>query len=177
VLATYAALRQEIRGPVVPPRLCLTSGAPCGPAARAAVRDLFGVPLLNGYGATETGGKIAVEVPGETGLVPLPGNEIRIDDGEIFVRGPGLMLGYHGQTGSPFEDGWYRTGDAGRLDGGKLVLDGWIDDVIVCGGQNRGRRSPNSGTSCGSRSRQCSATRTRGPSPTTARSPSWGSIP
>ncbi|MEA5367334.1 type I polyketide synthase [Amycolatopsis sp., V23-08] len=136
VPATYAGLRPEIRGPVVPPRLCLTSGAPCGPAARAAVRDLFGVPLLNGYGATETGGKIAVEVPGETGLVPLPGNEIRVDGGEILVRGPGLMLGYHGQAGSPFEDGWYRTGDAGRLEDGELVLEGRIDDVIVCGGQN-----------------------------------------
>ncbi|MFJ1766873.1 SDR family NAD(P)-dependent oxidoreductase [Amycolatopsis sp. NPDC088138] len=136
VPATYAGLRQEIRGPVVPPRLCLTSGAPCGPAARAAVRDLFGVPLLNGYGATETGGKIAVEVPGETGLVPLLGNEIRVDDGEILVRGPGLMLGYHGQAASPFEDGWYRTGDAGRLEDGKLVIEGRIDDVIVCGGQN-----------------------------------------
>ncbi|MEU4251921.1 type I polyketide synthase [Amycolatopsis sp. NPDC026612] len=136
VPATYLRLRQEADGPVVSPRLCLTGGAPCTPATRAAVRELFGLPLVDGYGSTETGGKVAVERPGEPGLVPVPGMEVRIDAGEVLVRGPGLMLGYHRQTGSPLRDGWYRTGDAGRLDGGRLVLDGRVDDVIVCGGQN-----------------------------------------
>ncbi|WP_206791945.1 beta-ketoacyl synthase N-terminal-like domain-containing protein [Amycolatopsis sp. MtRt-6] len=135
VPATYLRLRQEADGPVTPPRLCLTGGAPCTPATRAAVRELFGLPLLDGYGSTETG-KVAVERPGEPGLVPVPGMEVRIDAGEVLVRGPGLMLGYHGQTGSPVRDGWYRMGDAGRFEGGRLVLDGRVDDVIVCGGQN-----------------------------------------
>ncbi|MBE8520427.1 AMP-binding protein [Amycolatopsis sp. H6(2020)] len=136
VPATYLRLRQEADGPVVSPRLCLTGGAPCTPATRAAVRELFGLPLVDGYGSTETGGKVAVERPGEPGLVPVPGMEVRIDAGEVLVRGPGLMLGYHGQPGSPLEDGWYRTGDAGRLEDGRLVLAGRVDDVIVCGGQN-----------------------------------------
>ncbi|MEQ0565381.1 type I polyketide synthase [Amycolatopsis sp. NEAU-NG30] len=136
VPATYLRLRQEADGPVTPPRLCLTGGAPCTPSARAAVRELFGLPLADGYGSTESGGKIAVERPGEPGLVPVPGMEVRIDAGEVLVRGPGLLLGYHGQPGSPLEDGWYRTGDAGRLEDGRLVLAGRVDDVIVCGGQN-----------------------------------------
>ncbi|MFF1613297.1 beta-ketoacyl synthase N-terminal-like domain-containing protein [Amycolatopsis sp. NPDC058278] len=136
VPATYLRLRQEADGPVVSPRLCLTGGAPCTPATRAAVRELFGLPLVDGYGSTETGGKLAMERPGEPGLVPVPGMEVRIDAGEVLVRGPGLMLGYHGQPGSPLRDSWYRTGDAGRFDGGRLVLDGRVDDVIVCGGQN-----------------------------------------
>ncbi|MEU0791167.1 type I polyketide synthase [Amycolatopsis sp. NPDC005961] len=135
VPATYLRLRQEHDGPLGAPRLCLTGGAPCTPATRSAVRDLFGTELLDGYGSTETGGKIAVEAPGAPGLRPLPGMEVRIDAGEVLVRGPGLMLGYHGQS-SPLRDGWYPTGDAGRLEDGRLVLDGRVDDVIVCGGQN-----------------------------------------
>ncbi|MEV6922760.1 SDR family NAD(P)-dependent oxidoreductase, partial [Amycolatopsis sp. NPDC051106] len=134
VPATYLRLRQEYDGPLGTPRLCLTSGAPCTPAARTAARELFGTDLLNGYGSTEAGGKIAVETPGAAGLTPVGGIEIRIDEGEVLVRGPGLMLGYHGQA-SPLRDGWYPTGDAGRLEGGRLVLDGRVDDVIVCGGQ------------------------------------------
>ncbi|MGV9360764.1 beta-ketoacyl synthase N-terminal-like domain-containing protein [Amycolatopsis sp. NPDC003731] len=136
VPATYHRLHQEAGGPVVPPRLCLTGGAPCTPATRAAVRDLFGLPLVDGYGSTETGGKVAVERPGVPGLVPVPGMDVRIDAGEVLVRGPGLLLGYHGRTGSPLRDGWYRTGDAGRFEDGRLVLAGRVDDVIVCGGQN-----------------------------------------
>ncbi len=136
VPATYLRLRQEADGPVVSPRLCLSGGAPCTPATRAAVRELFGLPLVDGYGSTETGGKLAVERPGAPGLVPVPGMDVRIDAGEVLVRGPGLMLGYHGQAGSPLEDDWYRTGDAGRFEEGRLVLAGRVDDVIVCGGQN-----------------------------------------
>ncbi|WP_051183826.1 SDR family NAD(P)-dependent oxidoreductase [Amycolatopsis balhimycina] len=136
VPALYLRLRQESGGPLAAPRLCLSGGAPCTPATRAAVRDLFGLPVADGYGSTETGGKVAAELPGEAGLVPVPGLEIRIDAGEVLVRGPGLMLGYHGRTESPLRDGWYRTGDAGRFEGGRLVLEGRVDDVIVCGGQN-----------------------------------------
>jgi acyl transferase domain-containing protein/acyl-CoA synthetase (AMP-forming)/AMP-acid ligase II/acyl carrier protein len=136
VPATYLQLTHESRGVTVPPRLCITAGAPCGEATRAAVMDLFGTPLLDCYGATETSGKIAVQLPGETGLTPVHGVEIRIADGEILVRSPGRMLGYHRQAAPPFDDGWYRTGDAGRLDDGRLAIDGRIDDMIICGGQN-----------------------------------------
>ncbi|GAB3738321.1 type I polyketide synthase [Amycolatopsis oliviviridis] len=130
VPATFLNLRQEVRGGLPAPRLCLSGGAPCTPSARAAVRDLFGVPVLDGYGSTETGGKIAVQLTDGEGLIPVPGMEIRIADGQIEVRGPGVAPNVEGV------DGWYRTGDMGRLDGGRLTLDGRADDVIVCGGQN-----------------------------------------
>ncbi|MEV0416009.1 type I polyketide synthase [Streptomyces sp. NPDC050448] len=136
VPATYLQLTHETRGVAVAPRLSVSAGAPCGAATRAAVMDLFGTPLLDCYGATETSGKIAVQLPGESGLTPVHGVEIRIADGEILVRTPGLMLGYHGQPGPFVDDGWYRTGDAGRIDDGRLTIAGRIDDVIICGGQN-----------------------------------------
>ena len=134
VPTTYLQLGREIQA--APPRLCLSSGAPCTPATRAAVRDLFGAPLLDGYGSTEAGGKIAVQLPGEDGLTPLPGVDVRIMGGEIQVRSPGLMLCYHGQPTTSIVDGWYHTGDAGQLVDGKLTVQGRLDDVIICGGQN-----------------------------------------
>ncbi|WP_369240562.1 SDR family NAD(P)-dependent oxidoreductase [Streptomyces sp. R21] len=145
VPATYAQLAYEDGDMGVPPRLCITAGAPCTAATRAAVMDLFGTPLLDCYGATETSGKIAVQLPGETGgmdgmgdtgLTPVHGVDVRVVDGEILVRTPGLMLGYHGQPASSVDDGWYRTGDAGRFEGGRLTVAGRLDDVIICGGQN-----------------------------------------
>ncbi|MFC9426267.1 beta-ketoacyl synthase N-terminal-like domain-containing protein [Streptomyces sp. NPDC056987] len=136
VPATYLRLGQETRSVAVPPRLCLTAGAPCTEAARAVVGDLFGTPLLDCYGATEASGKIAVQLPGESGLTPVHGVEIRVADGEVLVRAPGVMSAYHGRPGAPDGDGWYRTGDAGRIDDGRLTIDGRIDDVIICGGQN-----------------------------------------
>ncbi|MGQ4384810.1 type I polyketide synthase [Streptomyces sp. SAS_270] len=136
VPATYLQLAHQAPDVDVPPRLCVTAGAPCTAATRAAVLELFGTPLLDCYGATETSGKIAVQLPGETGLTPVHGVEVRVVDGEILVRTPGLMLGYHGQPASSADDGWYRTGDAGRLDDGRLTVAGRLDDVIICGGQN-----------------------------------------
>lgn len=135
VPATFLRLRQENRGTLTAPRLCLTSGAPCTPAARAAVRELFGLELVDSYGSTETGGQIAVETPGGTGLVPLPGIDIRIVDDEIQVRIPWLVHGYHGLPATSMVEGWFRTGDAGRFEGGRLHMEGRIDDMIVCGGQ------------------------------------------
>jgi len=132
VPTTYLQLRREAE-----PRLCLSSGAACTPATRAAVRELFGeVPFLNGYGSTEAGGKIAVQHLGQDALTPLPGVDVRIVDGEIQVRSPGLMLCYHNQPTTSVVDGWYHTGDAGELTDGKLTVRGRVDDVIICGGQN-----------------------------------------
>ncbi|MBB5855571.1 beta-ketoacyl synthase N-terminal-like domain-containing protein [Amycolatopsis umgeniensis] len=130
VPATFLNLRQEIRHPLPAPRLCLSGGSPCTPSARAAVRELFGIPVLDGYGSTETSGKIAAQLPGEEDLTPLPGMEIRVVDGQIEVRGPGVAPSAAGVGG------WYRTGDAGRFADGRLTIDGRVDDVIVCGGQN-----------------------------------------
>ncbi|MEU9167419.1 type I polyketide synthase [Streptomyces sp. NPDC048420] len=133
-------------------RVCVTAGAPSDPELRERVEARVGAPLLDGYGSTETCGKIAMEslagprVRGSSGAV-LPGTEVRLVDpgsgeeavdaeGEIWVRGPGLMLGYHDGDAAD-GDGWYRTGDLGRFgEHGTLTVTGRVNDRIVRGGEN-----------------------------------------
>jgi len=84
-----------------------------------------GLPLIEGYALTETGGGACIStiedaVPGVVGR-PLPGSEVRIaDDGEILLRGPMVMRGYHHLPEATAEvlsaDGWFATGDVGELD-------------------------------------------------------------
>ena len=83
-----------------------------------------GVKILQGYGMTETC-IVSANRPednrvGSVGL-PFPGVEVKVDaDGEILVRGPNLMSGYYNhpaETAAVFtEDGWFKTGDVGRMD-------------------------------------------------------------
>ncbi|MFJ9867647.1 type I polyketide synthase [Streptomyces sp. NPDC101165] len=159
VPATYHLLVSALREAPRPPRglrLCVTAGAPCPAELRSSVEELLGAPLLDGYGSTETSGKIAVdrlEVPGPQRVPqPVPGVEVRVtdplsgagsadgDEGEIWVRGPGVMIGYHGRpdsTAQVLRDGWYRTGDLGRREpGGGLRVTGRVGDLIIRGGQN-----------------------------------------
>ncbi|MGI5373366.1 type I polyketide synthase [Streptomyces sp. CA-251387] len=138
-------------------RMCVVAGAPSGPALHAAVEDTLGAPLLDAYGSTETCGMIAVNRPegprvdGSCGP-PVPGVDVRVVDpgsgedvldgaeGEVWVRGPGLMTGYHEQpeaTAAALRDGWYRTGDLGRrVEHGHLRLTGRVSELIIRGGEN-----------------------------------------
>ncbi|MFF2123950.1 SDR family NAD(P)-dependent oxidoreductase [Streptomyces olivochromogenes] len=161
VPATYRLLLESLRETAAPVssslRLCVTGGAPCPPELKAEVGRVLAAPLLDGYGSTETCGKIAVQrLDGPrddaSSGPPLPGLSVRLTDpstgaevtdgadGEIWVRGPGLMTGYHNRpdaTAKAFSDGWYRTGDLGRLGAnGHLHVTGRVKELIIRGGEN-----------------------------------------
>jgi acyl transferase domain-containing protein/acyl-CoA synthetase (AMP-forming)/AMP-acid ligase II/NADPH:quinone reductase-like Zn-dependent oxidoreductase/acyl carrier protein len=150
-----AARDKGFRAPEL--RVGIVGGAVTTAALREAFEDLFGVPLLDAYGSTETCGSIAVNWPsggrveGSSGL-PVPGLGVRLVDpgsgrdvganqeGEVWVRGPSVMVGYHNQpeaTEQAIRDGWYRTGDLARRDeAGYLAVTGRIKELIIRGGEN-----------------------------------------
>ena len=103
-------------------RYFVSGGAPLSPALSYAFLAA-GIPILQGYGATETC-IVSANRPdnnrvGSVGL-PFNGIEVRIaDDGEILLRGPNVMRGYYGhpeETASVLQDEWFATGDVGHLD-------------------------------------------------------------
>ena len=110
-------------------RYFVSGGAPLSPALSYAYLAA-GIPILQGYGATETC-IVSANRPdnnrvGSVGI-PFDGIEIRIaDDGEILVRGPNVMRGYYGQpeaTAAVLKDGWFYTGDVGYVEkDGQLYL-------------------------------------------------------
>ncbi|MBW3069339.1 long-chain fatty acid--CoA ligase [Actinomyces sp. 594] len=124
----------------------ISGGAPLSPRLAHFYRGL-GIPVLEGYGLTETVGPIAVNTPrlSKIGTVgpPLPPMAVRISaDGEILLKGPSVFQGYHHNpeaTAAAFtDDGWFRTGDLGALDrDGYVTITGRAKDVIVtAGGKN-----------------------------------------
>lgn len=102
----------------------------------------MGVPVIEGYGLTETTAPLTGNLPGRirsgTVGVPLPGSTVRIsDDGEVLAKGVGVFGGYRDPEDDrdAFVDGFFRTGDLGRLDDrGRLVLEGRVKDVVTTAG-------------------------------------------
>jgi O-succinylbenzoic acid--CoA ligase len=102
----------------------------------AAPPDRLPANVVTTYGMTETGSGIVYDG------TPIDGVEVRTDgqdgvaEGEVLVRGPMLFRGYRDGTGHRGEDGWFATGDAGRVEpDGTLSVFGRIAEVIVTGGE------------------------------------------
>jgi long-chain acyl-CoA synthetase len=138
-------------------RLCVSAGAIMPATLNREFESHLGVPLLDGYGITETSTMVTMNWPtggrtlGSCGL-PLPGLAVRIVDpasghdvnanqeGELIVRGPNVMPGYHNkpeETGNALRAGWYHTGDLAKSDeNGFLTITGRLKELIIRGGQN-----------------------------------------
>ncbi len=123
-------------------RFMLSGGAPVPAALCEKVKAVTGLELYQAYGMTECTGVIALPnlehpaIPGSAGHVAVP-VEVKIDGGEICVRGPTVFAGYLGQERPPLEDGWLRSGDLGRLDEeGNLFITGRAKDLIIRSGHN-----------------------------------------
>lgn len=137
-----ARLRQTLTGGRL--RFFVSGGAPLA----HDIEEFFwalGIPILQGWGLTETSSGATTNRPGRhrVGTVgwPLDGVEVKLaEDGEILVRGPGVMREYYRQpaaTAAVLVEGWFHTGDVGRLDpdGCVHITDRKKDMIKTAGGK------------------------------------------
>jgi acyl-CoA synthetase (AMP-forming)/AMP-acid ligase II/thioesterase domain-containing protein/acyl carrier protein len=135
-------------------RFLLTGGALIFPAVRDRLQSMLGVPLLDRYGASETQlistnrpapapnkpGTCGIPWPDTVSIIGEDGREVAPgEQGEIFVGGSTVISGYLDAPAlnrDSFVNGWFKTGDIGRLDeDGFLTLHGRKDDLINRGGE------------------------------------------
>jgi fatty-acyl-CoA synthase len=144
-------------------RVIVSGGAAVAPTLIDRVRACWGVPMIQGWGMTETSPLCALSVPpagtpadqetawrAKSGR-PVPGIEVRIVDqngaavphdgdsvGELELRGPWVARGYHAHDQSPplSRDGWLQTGDVGTIDpAGYVQIVDRVKDMIKSGGE------------------------------------------
>jgi acyl-CoA synthetase (AMP-forming)/AMP-acid ligase II len=122
-------------------RIAISSGAPLRAATREKFREITGVAISDYYGIAETGPLTFTADPGPDGGLggPLPGVRLRPTETELEVRSESMASRYLNAPGvlegRRTADGFYRTGDEGRLSNGELVLTGRSGRVINVGGR------------------------------------------
>ena len=135
LVSTQLVRLLDADAPVESPRLILVGG---GPVPIDVLEEALGrgATVVQTYGLTEACSQVCTLVPGEarsragSAGKPLLGIEVRIEEGEIQVRGPNVA------PTARAADGWLHTGDLGRLDDGYLWVEGRRADLIVTGGEN-----------------------------------------
>ncbi len=136
-------------------RFIRSSSASLPPQVMAELEAVFGAPVLESYGMTEAAHQMAANPlpprarkPGSVGVAAGPEVAVMDDDGvllpqgeigEVVIRGPNVTLGYDSNptaNAKAFTDGWFRTGDQGRMDTeGYLFLTGRLKEQINRGGE------------------------------------------
>lgn len=115
----------------------IIAGAAAVPPYLIQEYDKLGIKLLPGYGLTESanlvsGNPVSLEYPESVGY-PFPNQELKIVDGELWLKGKNMMDCYIGEDeDGAYEDGWFKTGDLVRIDeNGMLYITGRIKEIIV----------------------------------------------
>ena len=133
-------------------RFMVSGGAPLGPKIFEVFKKEKSIHLWEGYGLTEVGPNNFI-ANGKLGTIgrPMPHVDVKLmdsdgrevepgKDGEILLRGPNMCAGYWNKpeaTAESQKDGWFHTGDLGRVDNdGHMSIVGRLKDMIISGGAN-----------------------------------------
>jgi long-chain acyl-CoA synthetase len=129
-------IKQKLGGRL---RIAVSGGAPLA-AEIAKIFIGLGVPILQGYGLTETSPIISANthennIPSSVGI-PFPGVEIKISDqDELLCRAPNVMMGYWNNNSATDEaidqQGWFHTGDKAKIESDHIFITGRLKEIIV----------------------------------------------
>lgn len=139
----FRALRERLGLSRV--RIAASGAAPIAPELLRWFHAI-GVPIIEGYGLSESSGLSHINLPDDVVLSsvgkPVPGTEFRLgEDDEVLLRGPHIFVGYLDNPEATAEaidaEGWFHTGDLGRVEDGRLYIVGRKKEIhITAGGKN-----------------------------------------